>query len=225
MKQITENWLYMFDRDKKTNEIVVGDNLDVIILDFNSEHELKRNIKVGKNSKLTYRFLAFKSADFDVNIEFKDDNAKWDIKYLLMSKDNLPVRWTIDNKIHGENIKVDIDITSLVWENGEVNADWNIFIDFGSKQIEWNLNKQSIFLWNEWKSDLSPRLEINSNDVVASHGAKIERLDKEKIFYVMSKWITFDDAKKSMIWWYINSFFDDIEDQDEFRDELVWYLV
>jgi Fe-S cluster assembly protein SufD len=47
-------------------------------------------------------------------------------------------------------------------------------------------------------------LNISSNDVQASHGAKIERIDSEKLLYMTSRGLTPQQAQRLVIQGYFN---------------------
>lgn len=58
-------------------------------------------------------------------------------------------------------------------------------------------------------------LDVQSNDVQASHGATIQRLDEEKLFYLTSKWIPLVEAKRLMVSSYFDKLFEAFGDQKE----------
>ena len=65
------------------------------------------------------------------------------------------------------------------------------------------LTNNNILLSDEARADSVPTLEINANDVKASHGATVGNLDKDEIFYLMSRGLTKSSAEKLII----NGFF------------------
>lgn len=44
-----------------------------------------------------------------------------------------------------------------------------------------------------------PMLDVRSSDVSASHGAKIDRLDESKLFYMMAKGLDQKTAQKLIV--------------------------
>lgn len=58
-------------------------------------------------------------------------------------------------------------------------------------------------------------LDVRSSDVSASHGAKIDRLDENKLFYMMSKGIDQKQAQKLIVSGYIQRACDEINDMKE----------
>jgi len=49
------------------------------------------------------------------------------------------------------------------------------------------------------KADAIPGLEIKTNEVKATHSASVAPLDEEKIFYIMSRGLSMDEAKKQIV--------------------------
>ncbi len=75
--------------------------------------------------------------------------------------------------------------------------------------------EDSLLLSEQAKADSVPCLEINNNDVKCSHGATVCQPDKEKIFYLMSRGLTEEDAKKSIV----KGFFEPV--LQEINDEII----
>jgi Fe-S cluster assembly protein SufD len=55
-----------------------------------------------------------------------------------------------------------------------------------------------------------PMLSISSNAVQASHGAKIEKIDSEKLLYMTSRGLTPQQAQRLVIQGYFNHIYDQV---------------
>lgn len=223
--KIKTSWTYSFEWVMKDNNIIIWDWLQVVIFELVNSRDILREIIVWNNSKLIYRFLWYGECNFDVKIDFMKNWANWDISYMFLSSWDDIIRWSIDNHIRWENIDVNVCVVWLVWDWWKVSVDWNINVGKWSKEINWHLNEQTVFIWNSWESNLLPKLEINSNDVKASHWVRIDRLDDNKLFYMMSKWVNFEESKKLMISSYINNFFWLIWEKKYLKEKLFDYLM
>lgn len=49
------------------------------------------------------------------------------------------------------------------------------------------------------KSDAIPGLEIDNNEVKATHSASVAQIDEEQLFYVMARGLSYDEAKKMVV--------------------------
>jgi Fe-S cluster assembly protein SufD len=68
---------------------------------------------------------------------------------------------------------------------------------------------QNILLSNEATVNTKPQLEIFADDVKCTHGATIGQLDEEPMFYLQSRGIPADVARKMLL----NAFADDIAER------------
>ena len=59
-----------------------------------------------------------------------------------------------------------------------------------------------------------PQLEIYIDDVEASHGSTIGELDAQQLFYLRSRGIAFEEARKMLILAFTNEIIDAIEDEN-----------
>ena len=74
-----------------------------------------------------------------------------------------------------------------------------IKIDEEAKNANSILSEHSLLLSPDAKSDAIPGLEIKTNEVKATHSASVAPLDDEKIFYLMSRGLSNDQAKKQIV--------------------------
>ncbi len=74
-------------------------------------------------------------------------------------------------------------------------------IRIGKKGIGTNsfLSEHSMLLNPEAKADAIPALEIETNDVKASHSASVAQIDEEQIFYLMSRGIDASQSRKIIV--------------------------
>jgi Fe-S cluster assembly protein SufD len=68
---------------------------------------------------------------------------------------------------------------------------------------------QNILLSNDATVNTKPQLEIFADDVKCTHGATIGQLDEEPMFYLRSRGISEDTARKMLL----NAFADDIAER------------
>ena len=74
-----------------------------------------------------------------------------------------------------------------------------IKIDEDAKNANSILSEHSLMLSQDAKADAIPGLEIKTNEVKATHSASVAPLDEEKIFYIMSRGLSMDEAKKQIV--------------------------
>jgi Fe-S cluster assembly protein SufD len=59
--------------------------------------------------------------------------------------------------------------------------------------------EENILLGDKLKIKTLPMLDVRSNDVKASHGARIEKLDPQRLFYLQSRGLDDTQAKNLII--------------------------
>ena len=73
---------------------------------------------------------------------------------------------------------------------------------------------QNLLLSETAEVNAKPELEIYADDVKCSHGATTGELDEQMLFYLRSRGLNKEDAKKLLIEGFINELFDDIGNKD-----------
>ena len=92
-----------------------------------------------------------------------------------------------------------------------------IHIAPNADQTEGTQLHKALLLSDTAEIDVKPELEIFADDVKCSHGAASGELDEEQLFYMQSRGISREDAKKMLIDAYLEDVFARIE-QDTLRD-------
>ena len=72
---------------------------------------------------------------------------------------------------------------------------------------------QNLLLSENAKINTKPELEIYADDVKCSHGATTGELDEEMLFYLRSRGLKEEEARKLLIEGFINELFEDIENK------------
>ena len=83
-----------------------------------------------------------------------------------------------------------------------------IKIDKSGQQTNSYLKNENLILNKGARADSMPSLEIDANDVRASHGATIGQINEEDVFYLMSRGIPRDTAVKMVVQGFFYKVFD-----------------
>jgi len=79
--------------------------------------------------------------------------------------------------------------------------------------------EDALILSEDSKADSIPNLEINNYDVKCSHGSSIGHIDKDKLFYLMSRGISKEDSVKLVVDGFLGEIIDYVSNE-ELREEL-----
>lgn len=196
--KITKSWFYKI-KNIGENKIEVWENLTVILFDYSW---ISFDLIIWENSKVEfYWFLNWKKTLTEFNFNsFQDlDNSAFKLRYLLFSKCFSKIKSRIKSEISSNNSKADLKIISILWENWNIDLDWIIKINKDLRKVEARLIEENIFLWDNWSFSWFPTLLVESEDVIASHSCKIEKIDDRKLFYLRSRWINKDKATNMLL--------------------------
>jgi len=69
----------------------------------------------------------------------------------------------------------------------------------GAKNARSYLAHHSMILERSAKSDAVPGLEIDNNEVKATHSASVAQIDEEQLFYLMARGLSPDEARKMVV--------------------------
>jgi len=84
-----------------------------------------------------------------------------------------------------------------------------IRVDPGAQRTDAYQANRNLMLSRKARADSMPQLEIEANDVRCSHGATIGQLDENEVFYLMSRGLNRDLAKKLIV----DGFFSEVLDR------------
>ncbi|AFK18551.1 Fe-S cluster assembly protein SufD [Haloferax mediterranei ATCC 33500] len=129
-----------------------------------------------------------------------------------------------------------LDVNARVWHNAEnTTADLvtrGVLDDEARSVYEgvqdvgrdaWSTNsyqrENTLMLSDESEADASPKLIINNHDTEASHAATVGQVDKEDLFYMVSRSVPEQQARNMLVEGFFVPVLEEIE-VDEFRDDL-----
>lgn len=104
------------------------------------------------------------------------------------------------NLIHeGNNSRGRVLVKSVMKDVSKSLFKGMIKIGKGAKGSESYLAGHSILLDKGAKSDAIPGLEIETNEVKATHSASVAQMDEYQIFYLMSRGLNLESAKREIV--------------------------
>jgi Fe-S cluster assembly scaffold protein SufB len=100
---------------------------------------------------------------------------------------------------HGTSSRGRVLVKSVMKDASKSLFKGMIKIDKEAKASESYLAGHAILLDKSAKSDAIPGLEIETNEVKATHSASVAQLDENEIFYLMSRGLSRDGAKREIV--------------------------
>jgi Fe-S cluster assembly protein SufD len=113
----------------------------------------------------------------------------------------------------------DLLLKGAVKDNARAVFQGMIRIDPSGQQTNSYLKNENLLLSDHARADSIPSLQIDANDVRASHGATVGRIDEEYIFYLQSRGIPRSTAVRMIVEGFFSSVFDRMS-QERVRQKL-----
>lgn len=184
-------------QNNNKNQIINNSNE---IVDIFSE-ELSKEISL--DSDLNYLIIS-NSPDINITINTTSENIKSKIFWIFYSDSTSPTKAKIEVNLQNNNTETEVYLLSITIEGQSISVDGGINMAKWVKKVSWTLLEENLVFGNNISIKTKPILNIYSNDVKASHGARIEKVDSEKLFYLTSKWITWLWAERLILDWYVD---------------------
>ena len=111
---------------------------------------------------------------------------------------------------------------SILKENAVGIFDGRIQVNQNARYTKTSQNSKAILLNNRAFMKSKPQLEIYIDELEASHGSTIGQLDEAALFYLCSRGITTDEARKMLILAFANEMIEAVQDSDlaqQIRDD------
>ena len=109
------------------------------------------------------------------------------------------------------NTKSRVVVRGVLFGKAEVEFHGNVDIVRGARGTDAHLEGKAILLSPHAKTRLEPYLEIDENDVKATHSTYAGPLDESEIFYVRTRGLAERDAKRLLVQGFFNAVLENIE--------------
>lgn len=194
------------------NNIILDNYIDDITINKDSrldivglKEKLDLNIKINKDVTFIFNlFVISNNNDININVTLYD-NSKFIFNNSFIAKSTYNLN--IDTNLMGNNITTNVNIRGINEKNGKININMNGYDKKGTKS---NVLNEYAKIINKGKQSniIIPNLLVDTNDVVANHGASIGCINKEELFYLESKGLDKESATKLIENGYILSIMD-----------------
>lgn len=129
----------------------------------------------------------------------KGRHAKADLQSLYFGESGSQLDLSFTMKHFGKKSESTILSKGALSGDSKKTFRGNLIFETGSAQSVGREKEVVILLDERVKSDSIPALLCSEDDVIGEHAASIGQLDQDKIFYLMSRGLSMDEAKKMVI--------------------------
>jgi len=130
----------------------------------------------------------------------------------------------LDRKQHHE-LKTDINhkyehckssqlIKSVLLDNSKGTYQGKIYVDKNAQKTNGYQLSKALVLSDSSEFNSKPELEIYADDVKCSHGSTTGNIDENSVFYLMSRGLSKDQAKKMLVEGFLNEAIETITEEN-----------
>jgi Fe-S cluster assembly protein SufD len=207
-------------------EIIAGDGAQVRyvevqrwgenVFNFNTKRAIQRpdSLVVWETGQLGGRLT---KTYVDNVLKGNGSSAEFNGVYFMSDRQHVDLD-TLTHHI-GVSTGGDLLLKGALRDNARAVFQGMIKIDPNGQQTNSYLKNENLLLSDHARADSIPSLEIDANDVRASHGATVSRVDEEYIFYLQSRGIPRSTAVRMIVEGFFSSIFDRMS-QERVRQKL-----
>lgn len=177
----------------------------------------KKYIELESHSSLLYLIVG-SGSEIDIEIITKGSQCSCKIFALFSSDTTHPMTGSLTVSLKHSQTSAEVEIITFLRDGATTAIDGSITIENRLHHVHGRLLEQNIVLGKNVSVKTLPKLNIASYDVRASHGANIDSLDQQKLFYMMSRGLTKKQSQTLLVDGYIAyalSHFSDISDREK----------
>ncbi len=211
----------IFFNIKKINNMDIKCYLDKdikvsIFYHNDSDHEINtnENYEVKENSELVISYSEFNYATTNRNshISLNEISSRGVINSASLVNANKNYNLIVENK--AKYTMGELNNYAVVLKDGRLMIDAIGKINNGAKKAESHQTSRALSFGETQKTTILPELLIDENDVKASHAMSIGRMDEDKLYYLMSRGLSFEDCTSLVSIGYLYPIFDNIKDEE-----------
>ncbi|MGV8085709.1 MAG: SufD family Fe-S cluster assembly protein [Candidatus Bilamarchaeum sp.] len=201
-------------------ELKVGKNCRVSTLIINSEKcSIRQDNLVGENSIIHSYGVWTNNATGEIFNHLIGENSEAYDLHLFNEKNENKLAINSVLRHANKNTKGNITVRGIAGDSARVKLDGMIKIEKNGGGAESFLTQNVILLNPKSHATANPELEIENNDVSSRHAASVAQIDEEKIFYLMSRGVSREEARKMIVSGFLEAIVEKIED-DEIRGQI-----
>lgn len=176
-------------KTRDLNEVIIIDRLE------------KLDIEIGENEKKTVIGVIEDANKQLAPLSFKMSGENGELKFYLVTigKNQNSNKFETVVRHLAENTQAEFVIKSILLDESSLDFEGNIIIEKTGELARSNLKHQVLLLSEKASARTIPALEIEAEDVKASHNASVGKLDEDEMFYLESRGFSEEKSRKMLI--------------------------
>ncbi len=173
-------------------------------------------INLAENSELTLIAILEEGWEENavINFNYLGQHSKCRFIGLVIGRENNKFSFETLSNHSVKNTEGYYYIRAALFDKSAVNYKGNLIMKKSAQLTNAYLSHHTLMLSKDAKNDTVPSLEIEADDVKAGHAATVGKVDEELVFYLESRGLKEEDAKKILIKAFMEKDLEQIEDQE-----------
>ena len=181
-----------------------GSNIQVVYLNLlnkNTKNFYVMNNKVEEDASLEYIITELGGkisiTNNYINSAEKGANAKINAIYIGENEKLIDLNYIVE--AYGEKSNIDINVCGALQDKSQKNFKGTIDFKKGCKKSKGNENEYCMLLSKHAKSKALPMILCNEEEVQGNHSNSAGKIDSQKLYYLMTRGISEQEAKKLIV--------------------------
>lgn len=198
---VSKNENYLLLDTPANKNILVKSGANLTILTYNENEELSLNIDVEKDANVEVYHVIKAINDYTIieNINLLNEGANAKVMAVMLGLNSANINSKIIIYHETKNTTSELLTYAIAKENTFINIDNNAYIRKNAKSTNARQSARGLSLSNNAKILVQPNLYIDEYDVMASHGVAMGSINKDDLFYLMSRGLTKEEASNMVI--------------------------
>ncbi len=180
----------------------------------NSFIAIENNIEDNANIEYNLIELGGKNKISNYYAKLKGNMSKNVVKNVYVGNNNNIIDINYNIEIYGQNAKCKIESQGAIKDNCKKNFKGTIDFKEGAKKSTGSENENCILLSNTARAKSLPMLLCHEEDVEGEHGVSSGKIDDDKLFYIMTRGISINEAKRLIIKAHFSDIIKNIKDEN-----------
>lgn len=155
-----------------------------------------------------------------MNMFFNGENAVSNVNGIQLAMNGQINDIHLDTRHDQPSCHSEQHFRGLVTGKSKIVFDGNITVSQDAQKTVAHLSDNNLMLSRNAEIDAKPQLEIYADDVQCSHGTSIGELDEQQVFYLRSRGISSEHARRLLSIGFVAELIDEIE-LEEFRLQML----
>lgn len=186
---------------------------DLELLVYNVNGTINANLDEDSVLKIYNISLCEKNADFLVNVNLNGKYGNVHLINVILGVNDSKVSCDFQIKHFAGHTTSLLETYAISKNQSKLILDNNAYIYQGNKQCDARQMTKGLNLSEVSSIKAQPNLFIDEYDVIASHNAAIGSIDKDELFYLMSRGLPLEKAQEMVVLGFIQPLLEKIEDE------------